>query len=173
MGTSVTTVVEKFNGDEWVIQHDKIYPTKPYLHAVHGEYTDSPFKAQDYGLFAFIGDVRNDYVVPPIAPHRGLPEDHKSITQYGFGGYEELVSRYPYEILEGHSKTWVSAKELLDFNYDIQFENRRGDHGTVPNGQGQIITIRELLGDHYFKEIEALKQFSAPEKIRIIFAFES
>ena len=173
MGTSVSTVVEHFNGDEWVIQHDNIYPNMPYLHAIKGEYTDRPFMAQHYGLFAFIADVRNYYVVPPIAPHRGLPEDHESITQYGFGGYKEQVSRYPYEILEGHSKTWVWAKELIDYNYDTQFENRRGEHGTLPTGQGQIITIRELLGEHYFKEIAALKQFSTPEKVRIIFAFES
>ena len=173
MGTSVNTVVEQFNGEEWVIQHDNIYPTMPYMHASHGEYTDRPFMAQHYGLFAFIADVRNDYAVPAIALHRGLPEDHESIKQYGFGGYEEQVSRYPFEIVEGHSKTWVSAKELLDFNYGTLFEERRGNHGTVPKGQGQIITIRELLGEHYFKEIEALKQFPDPAKVRIIFAFES
>lgn len=179
MGTSVSTLVEINNGKEWVRLDKPIFPVHASYQDMYGEYTDSPFQVQHYGLFAFLADVCNYYAVPSIAGHRGLPEDHKSITEIvGYGGYEEQVSRYPYEITEGHSKTWITADELLNFNYDEKFEDRRDHCGfssrdTLPEGKGSMITFRELLGEHYFKELEALKSFSNPNNVRIIFAFES
>ena len=75
--------------------------------------------------------------------------------------------------MDGHSQTWVTAKEILEFNYDSKFEDRRDDGETLPAGQGKMIKFRELLGEHYFDEIEVLKQCPEPENVRIILAFES
>ena len=174
MGASVSTLVEVYNGKEWVELEDNIFPVLTGYEDIYGKNTSSPFQPQHYGLFAFIGDVRNYYAVPSIAPYRGLPEDHKSLTEVvGFGGQEEKVSRYPYRILEGHGQTWVTAKELLEFNYDETFEDRRNHAGLLPEGKGKVITYRELLGEHYFKELEVLKTFAEPNKVSIVFAFES
>jgi hypothetical protein len=178
MGASVKTLVEVQNGKKWGNLYENIFPVLTGDVEIYGENTSSPFQRQHYGLFAFIGGVRNYYTVPSIAPHRGLPDDHMSETEIIFGGAEVAISRYPYEILEGHSQTWVTAKELLDFNYNEKFEDRRNHDGfnsgeTLPEGKGEVITYRELLGEHYFKELEVLKTFSEPNKVRIVFAFES
>lgn len=178
MGASVSTLVEVHNGKEWIELEESIFPVLAGYEDIYGEHTSSPFQPQHYGLFAFVGDVRNYYAVPSVAPHRGLPDDHMSETEIIFGGAEQAISRYPYRILEGSSQTWVTANELLEFNYDEKFEDRRNHDGfngneTLPEGKGKVITYRELLGEHYFKELEVLKTFAEPNKVRIVFAFES
>jgi hypothetical protein len=178
MGASVSTIVEEYNGKDWVDFDKNIFPVLSSYQDVYGELTSSPFQPQHYGLFAFIGDVRNYYAVPSIAAYRGLPEDHMSETEEVGFGTEVAASRYPYRILEGHSQTWVTAQELLEFDYDATFEDRRNHNGrngseTLPVGEGEIITYRELLGEHFFKELNVLKNFKNSNEVRIIFSFES
>lgn len=43
----------------------------------------------------------------------------------------------------------------------------------MTEGNGIFITYREFLGEHFFKELDVLKEFDRPQDVRIIFAFES
>ncbi len=176
MGATVETLVELFDGKEWDVVYDEIYPSSNVTESNNS----SPFGDQHYALFAFIGNVRNFFMLNPIAQSRGLPDDHESIEQQAplTFAYDEVesASRYPYQILEGHSQTWVSVRELLDFNYDQPIEDRRcysvhTTNGSVPKGEGVTTTYRELLGEHYFKELNILSKISSPENARVVFSF--
>jgi hypothetical protein len=138
---------------------------------------DNPFEYQSYPIAAFIAGERNYYDVTPIAEGRGLPSDHKSIKRIaGFGGQTEMISRYESFLVDGESYCWVLLSELVDFNYDDTFENRRANRGhndTVPAGEGEIQTYKEFLGERYFKNLKVLQQVGEPSEIRIVFRFSS
>ena len=72
------------------------------------------------------------------------------------------------------------GQELLAFDYDATFEDRRvsGEilpgvisHGmSCPPGQGTVVTFREFLGQQYFTDLNKLKALG-PET-RILFYFD-
>jgi hypothetical protein len=164
LSTTANTVTEvKEGGGDWSI-HDF-----------------SPFTTQRYGVFAFLADVRNDFLLTPVAFHKGLPEGHESVEiVVSFYGHTEMRSRYPDAILEGHSKAYVYLRELLSFNYDQQFEDRRnyGHRGpdwkdSVAPGEGSLTTYRELLGPGFFEDLDVLKNIGEPDRVRVVLAFDS
>jgi hypothetical protein len=161
MGTSVSTLTEvKTDNGDWSID------------------TFSPFQAQNYGVFAFLANVRNNFMLTPVSFHPGLPEGHESIEQIiNLLGDKGFVSRYPYNILEGHYQVHVYLSDLIKFDYDQHFEDLRNygpgfDHSVEP-GKGVMTTYRELLGQKYFDDLESLKNIGERCDVRIILAFES
>ncbi len=124
------------------------------------------FDWRSYGLFGFLADVRNYSHVPPIAPQRGVPADATIEARDNMDGY--------------HSCSWLSVRELLDFDYDATFEDRRTSAQTGPNswtgaadagaGNGNLTTFRDFLGEGFFKE---LKRLRAAGVERIVFGFDS
>jgi hypothetical protein len=124
----------------------------------------SPFNWRSYGIFGFLADVRNHSAVPPIAPQRGLPDDVDPATRDYYEDWEN----------GNHGASWLTLRELLVFDYDQEFEDRRmirnGDGGvTCDPGEGKRVTYREFLGDAYFDDIEELKAAGAE---RIVFWFD-
>jgi hypothetical protein len=125
------------------------------------------FKEMGYGIMAFLADVRNSYGVAPLAPGRGIPEinSHNNKTEeeklaenrlYYYMGGDDW--RYPWD--GAHSRTWVSLEELLAFDYDQVFEDRRDypQQETLPVGMGKMTTYREFLGGFFFQDLEAMKE---------------
>jgi hypothetical protein len=134
---------------------------------------DHPFDWRHYSMFAFLAGVRNYDRCDPISEPRGIPDDTSESV------------REEYEVWDGdsHSASFLSAKELLEFDYDKKFWDRRVTKQTGPNswtgaglaeeGEGRIVTYRENLGDDYFKHLEELEQLGDPEDVRIVFWFDN
>lgn len=117
------------------------------------------FTDQSYAVFGFLADVRNYSAIKPIAKRRGIPADCVSYN----------------EDWDYHSKSWLSIKELSEYDYDQIVEDRRctwGNNGgcTCESGMGEKITLREFLGKRYFKDLQTV----IDNKIdRIVFGFDS
>lgn len=177
MGTMTRSVVEVFDGEEWKVNEEHIFPGK----YESSDKQSTPFSFQDSAIASFIAGVRNDYEIQPIAKGRGLPDGHECIPVIeGFAGMEVMHSRYPYEITDTEmwygAKTWVLLSELVAFDYDATFEDRSNDGQgpeTVDVGQGTIRTYREHLGPFYFEVLDVLRTMGPPEHVRIVFAFSS
>lgn len=130
----------------------------------------SPFDWRNYGLYAFLADVRNYSKVAPIAERRGIPGDASA----GVRGHHESWE------LDAHSSSWLSLSELEAFNYDASMEDRRvgrqvsanfyDGSWTAPEGEGHATTYREFLGEGYFDELARLKAAGAE---RIVFWFDN
>lgn len=137
-----------------------------------------PFEGQNTGFFAFLANFRNDFMLTPVTHHDGLPDGHESVEQViNLLGDKGFVSRYPDRILEGNFPVHVYLNELIEFNYDQQFENLRnygpGLNDSVEPGEGVMTTYRELLGHKYFADLESLKEIGEPCDVRVIVVFES
>lgn len=125
-----------------------------------------PFDWRSYGMFGFLADVRNYSAAPPIAEQRGLPD--------GFSADYEV-----HDVGE-HSFSWLSVAELLAFDYDQTFEDRRVTRQTGPNswdsgvtgdpGDGEQTTFRQFLGEGFFRDLDILRVSGAE---RIVFGFDS
>jgi hypothetical protein len=134
---------------------------------------DRPFDWRSYSMFAFLADVRNYDHCKPLSKPKGLPKDV----------CEDIRSEWERWYGDGHSPSFLTAKELLDFDYDQTFWNRRVTKQTFPNtwngaslaeeGEGTIITYRENLGDWFFIHLEELKQLGDPKDVRIVFWFDN
>jgi hypothetical protein len=159
---------------------------------------DEAFGWRSYGLFGFFADVRNYSHVPQLADPKGLPNDSEYLNtpldepqRYIYGGYDNGTAYTKKGEIECdmnyHSLSWFTLKELMDFDYDQTFEDRRTIKTTVYSngsklidgraevepGQGTKITFREFLGSHYFDQITDLQSLGQPEDIRIIFWFDN
>jgi hypothetical protein len=120
---------------------------------------------RSYGKFGFLANVRHYSAVPPLALPRGLPSD------------VSLSLANQYEDLEGyaHTPSWLSLSELMSFNYDALFENRRvmiNNNGgcTCEPGTGEMITYRAFLGEGFQDELRQLQAIGAE---RIVFWFDN
>ena len=128
---------------------------------INGTWTQlsfEPFTWRSYGMFGFLAGVRNYSAIPSLAKPRGFPPDATAKMDHN-----------------KHSHSWLSVKELLDFNYEAEMEDRRvvidNNHGsTCEPGGGEKMTYREFLGRHFFKDLEVLKELGAT---RIVFSFDS
>jgi hypothetical protein len=134
---------------------------------------DSPFDWRSYSLFGFLADVRNYSCCPPLDEPRGLPDDVSDAVR---------EAREAYGI-DGHSDSWFLLRELLAFDYDQKFWNRRVTKQIGPNpwsgaalaeeGEGEVITYREHLGEAYFTQLDILRRLDDPEKVRVVFWFDN
>jgi hypothetical protein len=154
MGCDIHSHAERKNArDEWEIINDF-----------------KPFEWRRYGLFGFLADVRNYSRVPPIAERRGIPDDS---SLYVAEDYED-------EGEDAHSASWLLVSELMSFNYDACFEDRRETRELEPNlrssactsspGSGRKTTYREFLGEDFFDELRNIQSSGAE---RIIFWFDN
>lgn len=102
---------DKWTEDEWMKEH---YPeeARPRVH-----HDDRFYSGRNYDLFAILANVRNGSgfagVITgtgliPIAMPRGVPEDVSP-------EYEAEVESWGSD---GHSHSWLTVRELLDYNWD-------------------------------------------------------
>jgi len=71
------------------------------------EFIDHPYDDRNYNLYAILANVRNGYDLIPIAYPKGLPEDVS----------DEIKSNSDDWCGDGHSHSWFTFKELLDFDW--------------------------------------------------------
>jgi hypothetical protein len=126
-----------------------------------------------YGLFGFLADVRNYSHCQPISPVKGLPKDVSKQVQ-GLSDYWDC---------DGHSHSWLSLKELLDFDYSQMLWDRRVTKKVGANcwngaaladeGEGQHLTYKEFLGKWFFDILENLEAYGEPEDVRLVFWFDN
>lgn len=151
---------------------------------------NEPFDWRSYSIFAFLAGVRNYDCCEPISEPKGLPYDSEYLNEiYDEDAFYGVATTNKQDIEEGyHSCSYLTLKELLDFDYEKTFWNRRisrttyradgsvsGSNGAclAEEGEGEIVTYRENLGNNFFKELEELKTLGEPENVRIVFYFDS
>ena len=152
MGCDIHSYVECQN-------NDKSWTPEPW--EVVTQYEDGPFGWQSYSLFGWLADVRNLSEVPPIASPRGLPVDVSGTVR----------ERYDYWDGDGHSHTWLAVDELLAYDYDSTFEDRRVTPGYTYIGRTG--TIRDFLGDDFFRDLDTLRTLNAQHPTRVVFWFDN
>jgi hypothetical protein len=138
-----------------------------------GKYNRAPFDNRSYGVFGFLANVRNYSHVPTIVEPRGMPKSVSDVVTYEF-------ERWQYD---AHSIGWLTVQELVKFDYDQKFENRRYTKQVTPNyfvgsavcesGEGIQTTVREFLGTYFFQQLEQLTQLDTLHNTRIVFWFDN
>jgi hypothetical protein len=124
----------------------------------------SPFEEQNYSVFGFLANVRNYSKSPVISEPRGLPDfvkERAPVDWYNQPSYSEFGE---------HSFSWLSVKELNDFNYDQEFEDLRNSSKQLEVGFGIQTTLREFLGIRFFRDLEELNILGATH---VVFGFSS
>jgi hypothetical protein len=126
------------------------------------------FDGRNYGIFGFLADVRNYSESPVIAEPRGLPDD------------VDMTDEQRQEWADGwyHSASWLTLAELLAYDYDRVFWDRRitrGNNGAAraEEGEGEHLPLREFLGEWYFTELQRLGALGVPEDVRLVFWFDN
>ena len=167
MGTGITTQVQVLKNDEWVNSYEAIFQR-------HYGQSYEPFSEQNYGLFGFLAGVSNYALVPILSEPRGFPESE--VPDFGKGlGAAHLRSEWePWpQHRDNYSPTWFLVSELIAYDYDTVFENRRNERDSVPVGSGEMITVREYIGPKFFEELSVLEKLGDPEKTRVVMSFYS
>lgn len=169
MGTSITTQAQVKNKEgEWEDVDKEIF-------TAYGRPASSPFTQQNYELFSLLAGVRNYAIAPVIKNPVGLPPESEYESRYQ--GALEFPYSEPFSIHDGnHSKTWYLLSELLGFDYEQIFENRRSEFcssETVPKGEGRMMSVRQCVGSVYFDDLVVLSSLAGPDDVRIVMSFES
>jgi len=155
MGADIHTFVEVKKDGHWDLNKKKVFKNSFIAIEPNIKYIAYPFDYRHYGMFGFLADVRNYSSTPVIAEPRGVPDDISS----------EVSAEYDDWWGDAHSASWFTAKELLDYNYNVDFIDTR-DGNTKEN-------LKEFLGTEYFEDLEALKKLGDPENVRVVFWFDN
>lgn len=124
---------------------------------------------RSYGTFGFMANVRNYSCVPSL-----------TTPNYDIQDMSELVK----EFIDGrHSQAVLTLKQMLDFNYENTFEDRRcmrNNNGAsiCEPGDGEIVKFRDFLSPDYFSLLDQMIYIQKKldlniENVRIIFAFDN
>lgn len=94
------------------------------------EFTDSPYDGRNYNLFSILAGVRNDYNILPISNPKGLPNDISNEVRGKYSVWED----------DGHSASWLTTKELKEYDWKNKTANYSGwfsikDYVKFKNGE--------------------------------------
>lgn len=180
MGCDIHSFAEKRNKEtgKWEKVNDA-FTLDSYDKAIMKKNKGShPFDWRSYSVFAFLAGVRNYDCCEPLSEPKGMPS----------GVCEEIKSEYDRWEGDAHSASYFTAKELSDFDYNKTFWNRRisrtiyredgsvaGSNGAclANEGEGEIVSYRDNLGEFFFVHLEELKSLGEPEDVRIVFWFDN
>ena len=170
MGCDIHSKVHLFRDGRWRPVEAKLFPRAEYDGLFYPEPLDepspSPFDWRSYGMFGFLAGVRNYSFVPSLSEPRGFPSDMAGFDPEKTWEYGE------------HSFSWLGLFELLAFNYDATFEDRRctrdgsGAADSGP-GNGTIVTFREFLGLRFFRDLLIMQCLGKPSQTRLVFGFDN
>lgn len=175
MGCDIHSYAEKRNKNtgKWEKVTGQFSLDSYYKKLYKKEKGDSPFNWRSYSMFAFLAGVRNYDYCEPISEPKDFPNDASP----------EVTESYEKWFGDAHSTSWLTAKELLNFNYDKKFWNRRvtkqlsENHwtgaGIAEEGEGVTLTYRENLGEDFFVHLKELEEIGNPEDVRIVFWFDN
>ena len=158
------------------------FPTEAIERQCYGvDAVSSPFQRRNYGHFAFLAGVRNYSCCEPLDLPRGLPRDCdlsggcavidelEVVEELHIQGAETLRNAF-------HSHSWFLLSELLGFDYEKVFWNRRVKKGInsaalAEEGEGIHLSYRDFLGPLYFKALDVMKGLGPPAGVRVVFCF--
>jgi len=185
MGCDIHSFAEVKRKNKWEKVNDKIF------YDYGDKKTTKPFSWRSYSMFAFLAGVRNYDRCTPLSEPKGLPKDSEWLNEpcdnqemRSCSGENPVEIKTNYDDIENDSdylpKSFLTLKELLDFDYEKTFWNRRITR-TVGNridgvalaekGEGVIISYKENLGQGFFDDINELKKLGKPENVRVVFWF--
>ena len=193
MGCDIHSFAEKRNKKtgKWEVVTDHFTLDAFGQEYYNKEKGDDPFDWRSYSMFAFLAGVRNYDHCEPLSEPKGLPDDSEylnALEEPDWMGYTETKKQSIESDSNYHSLSYLTLKELLDFDYDKTFWNRRiyretyrpdgtvsGGNGAslAEEGEGRIVTYRENLGEFFFIHLEELKQLGEPENVRVVFWFDN
>lgn len=163
MGCDIHSFAEVRREGKWERVYDKIFQDGD-------EKIAEPFSWRSYGMFGFLAGVRNYSRSPVIVEPRGLPIDSEYLNQVSVYRGNATKRTDIEEDYDYHSKSHIYLHELLTYDYDQVFEDRRG----IEEGrQGPTQTVREFLMEGFFEEIEVLQTLGPPAYVRIVFWFDN
>jgi len=171
MGSSIFSWVETYHSQMgWRVKLHCFPPDNFETQMEENGPFSEPFRNGHYGWFGFLADVRNYACCEPLAQPRGLPADCDPAGGCLANGVTDLTG------LE--SSSWLLLSELLNFDYDKVFWNRRISKGLdhvaqAEEGEGIHQTYREFLGPQYFATLNVLRRLGEAEKVRVVFGFAS
>lgn len=157
MGCDIYTYVEKRNlKNEWDFVKDY-----------------EPFEFRNYGVFGFLADVRNYSMVTPIDEPRGVLHDMS----------QELTEEFESWGMNCYSHSWLSVRELVEYDYMQAVNDRRvtrqvgsnsWDGGVTGNpDEGMQMTLAAFLGSEFMVDVRILERMSEDnlDSVRVVFWF--
>ena len=191
MSCIIASFAEKRNKDtgKWEEVRDAFTLTKYDAERENKKKGDNPFYWQSYSLFAFLAGVRNYDECEPISEPKGLPNDSEYLNEIendGWGG--DTTRRQNILDDSNHSYSYLTLRELLEFDYEktfikkrvIQATNMEGLRASIPfdislqeEAKGKEVSYRDNLGEMYFTHLEDLKALGEPDDVRIVFWFDN
>ena len=159
MGCDIHAYAEIRGSDgTWQYAGDNAFPGNEYD-------KNCPFDgARDYRMFGFLADVRNYSHSPVIAEPRGVPDDASVKVRAEHDWWES----------DAHSASWLTLAELLAYDYDQTFWDRRiNGRALAEEGEGVHLPLREFLGEGFFGYLDGLRRLGDPENVRIVFWFDN
>lgn len=141
---------------------------------------DWAYDGRNYNLFAMLADVRNGRGFAgvytgegfnPIADPKGAPSDMSS----------EIKSACEYWEGDGHSHSWFTVKELLDYDWEqdtviMKAGMYRMDTPLEELKQNtETAKYKDCAGDFYTETIPKLNELAGEDKesVRIVFWFDN
>lgn len=150
MGCDIHSHAERRVNGKWEVVKDA-FTLDDFDREYYGrEKGDSPFRWRSYSMFGFLAGVRSHWCNPIVEP-RGFPDDTT----------DEVREDYEYWGSDAHTPSFLTAKELLEFNYD------------KPVFKGSEETYRDNLSGMFFIHLEDLAKLGNPEDVRIVFWFDN
>lgn len=151
MGCDIHTFVEKRNKEtnQWEFVKDDVFSLDDYdKEYFKKEKSSEIFGWRSYRMFSILNNVRNNYgIIPMYDTDRGFPDDISKEVKMEYDSYSN------------HSESYLTAKELTDFDYDKKATENE--------------SYRDCLGDFFFKHLEELKSLGDPDEIRVVFWFDN
>lgn len=178
MGCDIHSFAEVKRNGNWMRVEEEVFSDD-------SDKTSEPFGWRQYGMFGFLADVRNYSMSPCIVEPRGLPDDSEWLNSTEDDGWGGSYTRKKdiHDSGNYHTFSHIYLKELLDYDYETQMEDRRTGAWVSHNhfdgaitseiGGGTIMTVREFLGESFFTHLNELKQLGNPEDVRIVFWFDN
>lgn len=169
MGCDIHSIAEVRKDGIWTAVTAEVFPLSEWDREYFKKDCDSsPFNWRSYSVFAFLAGVRNYDCCEPLAEGRGMPEDAS----------KEVKELEEFWKGDSHSHSYVTLQELLAFDYNKTFWNRRvtkNNNGAslAEEGEGQIISYRENLGPQFFAHLGALMALGTPDDVRVVFLFDN
>lgn len=179
MGCDIHIFVERRKNEKWVRYTGKHFSNMWKKE----EKVNSPFGWRNYGMFGFLAGVR-DYSIKPIKePIYEIPDD---ASEYVKKECERWDS-------DGHSHSLLTAKELLEFDYN---QDLRDPSENFSTNSRRVLFEKKVyqFGDKYFNEeygcktyydylggpngmffthIKELSELGNPDEVRIVFWFDN
>jgi len=161
MGCDIHAMIEKKNKLNWWINAGK------------------PEIDRNYQIFSVLTNVRNYDEIPFISNPRGIPEDC----------CDEFEAWSKQWDSDGHSHSYVTLREMQDFDTEQKFQDRRLITGK--DADGRITSVcRATTGEHFGEVgentvfglwgseawdslIAQLEKIGPPDAVRLVFFFDS